>query len=69
VVSKRVLLGRTGVLRGLSLVNALDPVARFYRTDKERVSTVIRATTRATLRHGARRQARGDADRSRAAGV
>jgi hypothetical protein len=34
VVSKRVLLGRTGVLRALSLVNALDPIARSYRTDK-----------------------------------
>ena len=31
---RRRVLGSTGVLRCLSLVNALDPLARFYRTDK-----------------------------------
>ena len=32
--SRRDAFGSTGVLRCLTLVNALDPLARFYRTDK-----------------------------------
>src|SRR5262245_51598009 len=47
-LSRRDILGYTGALRPLGVVNALDPLARFYRTDK---ASGYHAYTRFYTRH------------------